>query len=252
MKINNIKKRKLTLGGWITMQDSAVAEIMSKAGLDWVVVDLEHSATNLESAAHLIRTIDLCGAIPLVRLTSNNPDQIKRVMDLGAHGIIVPNVKTQEDAVEAVSATRYAPLGNRGVGLGRAQGYGVEFHDYFEWQKNESVVIAMIEHVDALENLSSILSVPGIDGFLIGPYDLSASLGMPGEFENPKFISALNFIRNEGIKRKCIVGIHIVEPDLNLLKKCISDGYNFIAYSVDIRILDVSIRNGIKNIKGLK
>src|SRR2546423_13195240 len=124
-----------TLGAWITQGHPAIAEIFARAGFDWVTVDLEHSTISLDQAGELIRTIDLAGCAPLVRLTSNDPNLIKRLMDAGAHGIIVPGVNAAADAEAAVAATRYPPAGHRGVGLGRAQGYGARFHDYFAWQK---------------------------------------------------------------------------------------------------------------------
>ena len=125
-----LRSKEVTLGSWITIGNTAIAEIMAKADFDWLVVDLEHSVISIDVAGELIRTIDLCGVAPLVRLTSNDPNQIKRVMDAGAHGIVVPMVNTPEEAALAVSATRYAPTGSRGVGLARAQGYGVNFNDY--------------------------------------------------------------------------------------------------------------------------
>ena len=125
--VNSVLKEKLregrlTVGSWITLGHPSVTEIMAMAGCDWLVVDLEHSTIDIGTAEQLIRTIDLCGVAPLVRLTSNSSDQIKRVMDAGAHGIIVPMVNATEDAESAVAATRYAPLGTRGVGLARAHG----------------------------------------------------------------------------------------------------------------------------------
>ena len=173
---SKIKEKVLTIGSWITIGHPAVAEIMANAGFDWLVIDLEHSVIGIEKAGELIRVIDLCGISPLVRVTSNNPDQIKRLMDSGAHGIIVPMVNSYEDAVKAVSATRYQPKGTRGVGLGRAQGYGTKFGEYFEWQKNGPIVIVQIEHIDAIKQIDKILTVPGVDGFLIGPYDISCSI----------------------------------------------------------------------------
>ncbi len=128
------------------------------------MVDLEHSAIGIDTAGDLIRTIDLCGVSPLVRLTSNDPDQIKRVMDAGAHGIVVPMVNTSAEAARAVAATRYAPAGFRGVGLARAQGYGVNFQDYLKWQSDGPVVIVQIEHKDAIDHLDEILTAPGVDG----------------------------------------------------------------------------------------
>ena len=174
---NKINSKVLTLGSWITLGHSGIAEIMARAGFDWLVVDLEHSVIGIDMAGDLIRTIDLCGVAPLVRLTSNDPDQIKRVMDAGAHGIVVPMVNTSEEATRAVAATRYAPAGSRGVGLARAQGYGANFQDHLKWQSDGPVVIVQIEHKDAVGQLEAILKVPGVDGFIIGPYDLSCSMG---------------------------------------------------------------------------
>jgi len=246
---NKLINNEFTIGSWITIGNLDVAEIMAKANYDWLVIDLEHSSISIDKAGDLIRTIDLCGVPPLVRLTSNDANQIKRVMDAGAHGIVVPMIKNQVEAEYAVSATRYAPQGSRGVGLGRAQGFGAEFKKYLKWQTNGPVVIAQIEHIDAIENLEAIISVPGIDGIIIGPYDLSCSMGIPGQFENDYFISIMRDIQKTGAKMNIPTGIHIVEPDMKLLKKSIKDGYNFIAYSVDIRMLDVSSREAVKSVK---
>ncbi len=240
----------LVIGSWITTPSPAIAEILVAAGYDWVVVDLEHSAISIEQAGELIRTIDLGGSAPLVRITSNSPDQIKRVMDAGAHGIVVPMVNSAQDARDAVSATRYAPNGIRGVGLARAQGYGSKFSEYLEWQKESAVVIVQIEHKDAINNLEEILAVPGVDGFIIGPYDLSCSMGIPGEFETNEFKNAMARILKIGLAMDCPAGLHIVEPDLSLLDQAISEGYRFLAYSVDIRMLDVSARQGIDAVRG--
>jgi 2-keto-3-deoxy-L-rhamnonate aldolase RhmA len=255
MSKESLKKRinngEATIGSWITLGHSAIAEIMVKAGYDWLVVDLEHSTISIEQAGELIRTIDLGGSAPLVRITSNSPDQIKRVMDAGAHGIIVPMVNSAQDASDAVAATRYAPQGNRGVGLARAQGYGPKFSEYLEWQKESAVVIVQIEHKDAISNLEEILAAPGVDGFIIGPYDLSCSMGIPGEFEKSEFKDAMDYILAKGLAMGCPAGLHIVEPDVVRLEQSISEGFRFIAYSVDVRMLDVSARKGIDSIRGM-
>ena len=242
---DKISSGKLTMGSWITLGHPAIAEIVARAGFDWLVVDLEHSVISIDMAGDLIRTIDLCGVAPLVRLTSNDPNQIKRVMDAGAHGIVVPMVNSPAEAIRAVAATRYAPKGTRGVGLARAQGYGVNFQDYLKWQNDGPVVIVQIEHMDAVAHLEEILNVPGVDGFMIGPYDLSCSMGIPGQFENAEFITTMNQICETGKRLGCPAGLHIVEPDLQRLEQTIREGYTFIAYSVDIRMLDVSVRQAI-------
>ena len=231
-----------SLGSWITIGHPAVAEIMAAAGFDWLTVDLEHSAISIERAEEIIRIIELCGVKPFVRLSSHNPDQIKRVMDSGAHGIIVPMVKTAEEVTQAVAAVHYPPLGNRSVGLARAQRYGNAFEAYYEWQKSNVMVIVQIEHIDAVDNIEAIFSIQGISGYIVGPYDLSASMGIPGDFANEKMSAALDRIKIAAKDYQVSSGIHIVEPDLGELKRRISEGYKFIAYGVDMRMLDITCR----------
>lgn len=242
----NLQQGKISIGTWITLGNTGIAEILANAGFEWLVVDMEHSTISIEQAGELIRTIDLAGTVPLVRLTSNDINQIKRMMDAGAQGIVVPNVNSPAEAKDAVAATRYAPKGRRGVGLARAQQYGSGFNEYLEWQKDGPVVIVQIEHQAALDHLEEILSVSGVDGFIIGPYDLSCSMGIPGEFERPEFITAMQRILEAGLNSGCPAGLHIIEPDPNQLRQVIREGYRFIAYSVDIRMLDVSARVGIQ------
>lgn len=232
------------IGSWISLPSQAIAEILSNAGFDWIVVDLEHSSIDISQAADLIRTIDLAGTTPLVRLTSNDPNQIKRVMDAGARGIVVPMVNTRAEAQAAVDATRYLPSGSRGVGLARAQGYGATFEKYKEWQTAGPIVVVQIEHVKALQELEEIFNVEGVDAYMIGPYDLTSSLGMAGQFKSGQFKDITRKIKEIGRQSNCPSGIHIVEPDESKLKEAIDLGYQFIAYSVDIRMLDVAARRG--------
>ena len=249
---NKLQNGELTVGSWISLGNSAIAEILANSGFDWIVIDLEHSVISIEQAGDLIRTIDLSGTVPLVRLTSNQPDQIKRVMDAGAHGIVVPMVNSPEEAANAVLATRYGPNGNRGVGLARAQGYGFDFKKYLAWQREGPIVIVQIEHIDALSQLESIMSVQGVDGYIIGPYDLSCSMGIPGDFGNPRFIETIETIKDAGLRTDCPAGFHIVEPDPLKLKESIESGFLFIAYSVDIRMLDTCAREGMEVVNGIK
>lgn len=249
---NKLKNKQITIGSWITLAHPAIAEIMAKAAFDWLAVDLEHSVITIREAEELIRIIDLAGVIPLVRLTSNNPDQIKRVMDAGSHGVIVPMVNSPEDARRAVEAVKYPPIGKRGVGLARAQGYGTRFQEYLEWQKENSIVIVQVEHIDAVSNLEAIFSVDGVDGYIIGPYDLSGSMGIPGQFEDQGFQAAMNRVRKVAAKMNVAGGIHVIEPEPEQLEQRINEGYRFIAYSLDIRMLDVACRKGLEYVKELR
>ena len=249
MTIKRLQGTTVSIGSWLTIGHPAVAEILCNCGFDWLVIDLEHTTIGMDKCGELIRIIDLCGSLPLVRLTSNDLNQIKRVMDAGAHGVIVPSVNSVADAEAAVSATRYHPQGTRGVGLGRAQKYGVEFRKYFEWQKSEPIVLVQIEHISAVDQVEEIFSDDGVDGFIIGPYDLSCSMGIPGQFEHAEFLATIEKIRKAGNKMKCHPGIHVVEPDPEDLNKAIKAGYQLIAYGVDMRMLDVCARNGINCFK---
>lgn len=240
-----IKGGKLTLGSWITIGNSAVAEILAKAGFDWLAIDMEHTAINVDQCADLIRVIDLCGVAPFVRVGANDSLLIKQAMDAGAHGVIVPMVNSKEEAECAVESVKYPPVGKRGVGLARAQGYGTTFNEYKDWAANESIVIVQIEHIDAVNNLEEIFSVEGVDAFIVGPYDLSGSLGVPGDFEDKKVEEALDKIVDISKNMNMSSGYHVVSTDYNLVKEKIKQGYSFIAYGVDFLFLGESARGGL-------
>ena len=242
----------LSLGTWITIPSTSVAEIICSAGFDWVAIDLEHSCMTTMDAQELIRVIDLKGKVPLVRLSSNDEVLIKRVMDAGAHGVIVPMINTLEDTKHAYESIHYPPNGRRGVGLARAQKYGAGFKDYWEWLAKEAVLVVQIEHKNALGNLDQIFGSGLVDGYLIGPYDLSASLGIPGQFDHPDLIAALEKIAKAAEKHKVPRGIHLVEMDEKALKDKISAGYKLIAYGVDFRLLDSGYRTAIQQLEKLK
>jgi 2-dehydro-3-deoxyglucarate aldolase len=247
--------KQLTIGSWITLGNTGIAEILANAGFDWLVIDLEHTTISLEQAGELIRTIELAGVPSLVRLTSNDENQIKRVMDAGAQGIVVPMVNNANDARKAVLSTRYPPLGVRGVGLARAQQYGASFNENFTWQADMNsgpVVVVQIESIDAVENLKDILAVRGVDSFIIGPYDLSCSMGIPGKFDHPEFKKIMSKIMKISAKQESVSGLHVVEPDAKQLADAIDSGHKFIAYSVDIRMIDVVAREGISTFKRIK
>lgn len=246
--INDLRNGRCTIGSWITLAHPAIAEIMARAGFDWLVVDMEHSVLTIREAEELIRIIDLCGVTPLVRLSANDPVQIKRVMDAGAHGVIVPMVNSAAEAKQAVAAVHYPPKGRRGVGLARAQGYGTSFDRYLDWVNRGPLVIVQIEHIDAVNNMEAILAVEGVDGFIIGPYDLSGSLGVPGEFDHPFMKNAMQRIETVKAASGKAPGIHVIEPNLDELKSRIEQGYRFVAYSLDIRMLDCACRNGLNSI----
>lgn len=246
---SKLARNALTIGSWVTLGHPAIAEIMGAAGFDWLVLDMEHSVLELSEVQMLIQVLDGQQCPAIVRLTSNHPDQIKRVMDAGAAGVMVPMVKTSADAEAAVQAVYYPPRGQRGVGLARAQGYGARFQQYRRWLEDNAVIVVMIEHIDAVNAIDSILSVPGIDAYIIGPYDLSASMGRPGELDYPEVQSAIEQVREAGRRLGKPGGIHVVEPDPDELRRNIEAGFNFLGYGLDIRILDTLCRGHMQNIR---
>lgn len=246
---SKLTRNALTIGSWVTLGHPAIAEIMAAAGFDWLVLDMEHSVLELSEVQMLIQVLDSQQCPAIVRLTSNHPDQIKRVMDAGAAGVMVPMVKTAADAEAAVQAVYYPPRGRRGVGLARAQGYGARFQEYRHWLEDNAIIVAMIEHIDAVNAIDSILAVPGIDAYIIGPYDLSGSMGRPGELDYPDVQSAIEKVRETGRRLGKPGGIHVVEPDPELLRRNIDAGFNFLGYGLDIRILDTLCRSHMQNIR---
>lgn len=252
-KSASLKRRladnELTIGSWVTLGHPSIAEIMASAGFDWLVIDAEHSAIDLSDIQSLILAMDAHDCPAIVRVTSNDPNQIKRVMDAGATGVMVPLINSAEDAAAAVRNTYYPPTGTRGVGLARAQGYGADFKSYIDWLSNNAVVIVMIEHRDAVDNIDEILSVPGVDAFIIGPYDLSASFGIPGQITHPDVIEAIAHTCQAGLAHGKTGGIHVVEPDQAELHRHIESGYRFLGYGLDIRMLDSLCRRDLGEIR---
>lgn len=247
---NKIKQGKATFGSWISLPCPTLTEIVAKCGFDWLVIDLEHSSIGINHVEEMIRAINIGECIPLVRLSSNDPVLAKKVMDIGAYGIIVPMVNTSEEARLAVSSVKYPPVGNRGVGLYRAQHFGKTFDDYKNTINQESVVIVQIEHKTAVENIDDILSVDGVDGCFIGPYDMSASYGLIGELDHPTIIEAKQKVLATALKRGIAAGIHVVKPSIEEVNARIKEGYNFIAYSTDAIVLNDNFQEACDKIRG--
>lgn len=242
-------KNKLLIGSWITLGHPSIAEVMASAGFDWLCIDLEHSVIDYFEAQQLIMAIQGKGLKAFVRVGENNTRIIKRILDAGADGIIVPSVNSAEEALKAVNSVKYPPLGSRGVGLARAQGYGFDFENYRDNKTKDIKLIVQIEHIKAINNLDAILQVEGVDGTFIGPYDLSGSLGKPGEWDEPEVVEALKIYEETVKKYDKLIGFHVVPPDYNLVLEKQLKGYNFIAFSFDAYFLGQTIRDQLKHLK---
>lgn len=241
--------KNFSLGSWITLNHFSIVEIMAQAGFDWLCVDMEHSVIDYYDAEILIAAIKANKVVPYVRVGENNVRIIKRVLDAGAEGIIVPMVNSAEDAQRAVDAVKYPPKGKRGVGLARAQKYGFGFEEYRDTIIDQIKIIVQIEHIDAIKNLDTILSVEGVDGTIIGPYDLSASMGKPGQFDDTEVKEALAVYESKTKNYNKLIGFHVIQPDYNLVVEKINSGYNFIAFSLDTLFLGSLCNEQVKKIK---
>lgn len=244
-----LKNNQLTLGSWITIGHPAVIEIMASAGFEWLVIDMEHTSIDLSTAHNLIATIQANNMKALVRVSKNEEVIIKRILDMGADGIVVPMIKTREEALEAIDYAKYPPIGKRGVGLFRAQQYGLGFEAYKKWVNDELVIIAQIEHYEAVENIKDIITTEGIDGVIIGPYDLSGSMGYPGEYEREDVKSAIEKVLQVCKEHHFPSGFHVIESNPSKLNERIAQGCTFLAYSLDFFFLGDSARDGMKKVK---
>ena len=238
-----------TYGSWVTLAHPLIPEIMSAAGFDWLCIDMEHSSIELRDILPLIISIENNGMVPLVRVGENNGNLIKRVMDAGAYGVIVPNVNSAAEAIAAVNAVKYPPVGTRGVGLYRAQGYGKTFNEYLEWLEKESIVIIQIEHIDAVKKIDDIFSIPGVDGFIIGPYDLSGSLGKPGAFNDKDVINAIEIVLESGKKHGITAGFHSVSSDPSEARLYKKKGFKLLGFSLDSIFLGDAVISAIQKLK---
>jgi len=186
-----LKRREKLLGTMVTLASAASAEVLASLGFDWLFIDAEHGPLETRELNQILQAVGHKTAC-IVRVPEAAELPIKRALDLGAHGIIVPQVNTAEQAADVVRWARYAPEGARGVGLARAHGYGLTFREYLRAANREIAVVVQAEHALAVENIEAIVGVPGVDAVLLGPYDLSASLGKMGEIDHPTVVAAID------------------------------------------------------------
>ncbi len=232
-----LSNRENTVGSWVTIGHQAIIDILAEAGFDWLTIDIEHTSIDFNELQILIGFIQSHGMAALVRVSKNEEVVIKRALDAGADGIIVPMICSKGEAEAAVAYAKYPPFGKRGVGLNRAQRYGFGFEEYKEWVEKNLVIICQIEHIDGVNNIEEIINAKGVDGIIIGPYDLSGSLGIPGKFDEPIFQQALKKVEKICIANNKSMGYHVIEPDGSLVIEKQKTGYNFIAFSTDFFFL---------------
>ncbi|QVL30522.1 2-dehydro-3-deoxyglucarate aldolase [Telmatocola sphagniphila] len=233
-----LKEGKASVGTWLSLGNVAAARFMARTGFDWLNVDIEHSMVGIENTVNIFATCADIGFPCFARVPSNRHDHIKRVLDNGAHGVVVPMVNSREEAVSAVAAMHYPPLGNRSVGGGV---HALNFHttatEYYAKVNQELLVVLQCEHILAVENADNIFSVPGIDAIFVGPNDLAASMRTKeGTLPAPKaFEEALQHILKSCQKNKVAPGIHCGTAEE--ARRRIDEGWQFIAIASELKMM---------------
>lgn len=214
------------LGGWLVVPSSTSAEMMAHCGVDWLCVDTQHGAIDYQTSVHMLQAISTTETVPIVRVPWNEPGIIGKTLDAGAYGVIIPMVNTRAEAEAAVAACRYAPLGQRSYGPGRAVLYAGR--DYFPNANDTVLCICMVETKQAIANLEEIVSTPGVDAVYVGPSDLSVSLGLPPGYDNPApvFVQAIDAIVAACKKYNVVPGVHAGNPAVAV--KRIEQGFRFV------------------------
>ena len=220
-----------TIGGWLSLANTHIAEMMANAGFDWLCIDLQHGLLDYRDLLHMLPAISTTAVTPIVRVSGNDPKEIMKVLDAGALGVIVPLVNNREDALAAISACRYPPVGTRSFGPLRAALYGGR--GYATEANGQIACIAMIETREGIENLESIVTTPGLDAIYVGPSDLALALGLParGDTDDPLHLAAVDSILSTCKKHGLPVGIHT--NGLAYTQRRIEAGFNFVTLNSD-------------------
>ncbi len=234
------------LGTMITLPSPEMVEIMIDVGYDWLFVDCEHGAFDTATAQSLLQAAgNRCPCV--IRVPNSDDVWIKKALDIGASGIIVPQVNSASQARSVVASCKYPPEGTRGVGIGRAHGYGANFNDYVACANDQIAVIVQAEHIDAVNRIDEIVEVKGIDAVLIGPYDLSASLGKIGKLDDPELAVAIEKVRSccaaAGIK----LGFFGVSAEA--VKPFLAQGYTLVAVGVDVLFASKSAAETLQSLQ---
>jgi 2-keto-3-deoxy-L-rhamnonate aldolase RhmA len=231
----------------VTVPSLDVAEIMATVGFDYLWIETEHAPMGFAHAQALIQVVG--GRCPcLVRIPDKREVWVKKALDIGCDGIIVPQVRSANEAREIVQWSLYPPDGQRSVGVSRAHGYGMAFGEYVSTVNDELVIVIQAEHVEAVRNIESIAAVPGIDAVLIGPFDLSGSLGVLGETDHPEVLKAIGRVR-----RACQaagVPLGIFASDASMAKEYVEQGFSLIAVGMDAFFLWQSAQAVLEEVRG--
>jgi 2-keto-3-deoxy-L-rhamnonate aldolase RhmA len=241
-----IRSGERLIGTLVTLAAPEVAELMRLVGFDWLFLDGEHTPLEAGSFQRLLQAAgpDLpC----LVRIPEAGETPVKKALDIGAAGIVVPMVNSAEEAERVVRLARYHPLGTRGVGLGRAHGYGLRFREYLDGANQGVSVVIQAEHIRAVESMEAVVRVEGVDAVLVGPYDLSASLGRQGEVDHPDVAAAVD--RVTSVCRAAGMPLGVFGIDAPAVRPYVEKGYSLLVSGVDTLLLGDAARRLLEELR---
>jgi 2-keto-3-deoxy-L-rhamnonate aldolase RhmA len=227
----------------------AIAEVLAAAGLDWLFIDTEHGAIGTSALISILQAVDKDIAC-IVRISKLDGGAIKRTLDMGAHGIIVPQVETADEAAEVVRLARYAPDGERGMGLGRAHGYGFTFSEYLANANQQTTIVVQVEHARAVANIEGIAAVKGLDAVFLGPYDLSASLGHPGNIGHPTVVAAIDRVTE--VCQAAGMPLGYFGMDAAAVAPYVARGYTLVCAGVDCVLLGQGAKRLVEKLRSTK
>lgn len=227
------------MGTLITLPCPEIVEALADIGFDWLWIDMEHGTLSLRDAQQMLVAVR-GKAHGLVRAPTCDPIWIRQVLDIGADGVIVPLVRSAAQAAEAIQAGKYPPEGTRSAGIARANSFGLNFQPYVSAANSKTAIIIQVEHIDAVRDIEAILAIPGLDGILVGPYDLSGSMNLLGQLKHPEVSAAINRVLSACKLRQIPIGIFaMTASEAKLLRE---SGYDFVAVGIDATMLLTSAR----------
>lgn len=232
-----LRSRRPVFAAWTSLAHPSITEIFARSGVDFVGIDIEHSTISQAESQRIIAAAQAEGSLCLPRIASHNMEMVKRLLDSGADGIISPMVSTPEEARQLVSWCKYLPMGSRSFGIARGQGYGFDFAEYVAAWNDVSTLIVQIESAQGVKNIDAILALDGVDGAMIGPYDLSGSLGVPGQLEHPLVLAAAKTVVEACARHGKACGTQAIEPSPEGLRAAFREGYTFVVLASDIFVL---------------
>jgi len=243
--VERLGNTKPLIGSLVSTSSTEVAEALSLCGFEWLFIDVEHSVLDMAAAQHIIQSV-APGTYGVIRLPDNCAEHFKKALDTGCDGVVVPMIKSVLDAERAVRFAKYTPLGERSVGLARAQSYGLTFSDYLTNANRRIALILQVEHKDAVQLVDKIVTVPGVDAVLIGPYDLSASMGLLGQTSAPEVIEAVVRIRQACTNAKVPYGSFCMTA--NQARDEIAGGGRLIVLGTDLLFMTRSAKAELESL----